>query len=230
MFPKLLLVEDDIDLGNVMKQYLEVSDFQVDLCRNGQEGLQCFKAAHQQYALCILDIMMPKMDGFSLAKAIKKVNHQVPFIFLTAKSQKKDRITGLQLGADDYICKPFEIDELVLRIQNILRRTHAQNAIQITGNQKIGRFNFNFTELTLQSPKKQQTLTLQEAKLLQLLWSNKNKIVKRADILTQLWGENDYFSGRSMDVFISRLRKYLKSDPNVVIENSRGVGFVLRVL
>ncbi|MGB0932370.1 MAG: response regulator transcription factor [Chitinophagales bacterium] len=220
----LLLVEDDTDLGNVMQHYLEAHDFEVELCRNGLEGWQSFKG--NEFDLCILDIMMPEMDGFDLAKKIKNLNNQIPFIFLTAKNQKLDRVKGLALGADDYITKPFEIDELVLRIQNILRRTNRSNDSEW---QRIGVFSYDRNNLLLKGNKKEFTLTLQEGKLLQLLLDNKGEVVTREAILTRLWGENNYFAGRSMDVFISRLRKYLKSDKNVLIENKRGVGFALKV-
>lgn len=221
---QLLLVEDDTDLGNVMKQYLEVHDFGVVLCRDGLEGWRSFKRG--QFDLCILDIMMPEMDGFTLAKKIKHTDEEIPFVFLTAKDQKFDRLKGLALGADDYITKPFEIDELVLRIQNILRRTNRNKVLL----QKVGRFSFDRANLLLKDHQKEFSLTLQEAKLLQLLLDNKNEVVTREAILTKLWGDNNYFAGRSMDVFISRLRKYLKSDQSVVIENRRGVGFSLKVL
>ncbi len=224
MNQQLLLVEDDTDLGNVMKQYLEVHDFEVVLCRDGLEGWRSFKKG--RFDLCILDIMMPQMDGFTLAKKIKNLNEEIPFVFLTAKNQKFDRLKGLALGADDYITKPFEIDELMLRIQNILRRTSRNKPLL----QQIGIFSFDRANLLLKGNQKEFSLTLQEAKLLQLLLDNRNEVVTREAILTQLWGDNNYFAGRSMDVFISRLRKYLKSDYTVSIENRRGVGFVLKAL
>ena len=220
---KLLLVEDEIDLGNVMKQYLEINDFEVRLCRNGQLGLKAFK--EKQYDLCILDVMMPEMDGFTLARHLKKINPKTPFIFLTAKVQKEDRIEGLTIGADDYITKPFEIDELVLRIKNILKRTGKM----INPVQQIGQFIFDSKKMLLKSKDKEKRLTQQEAALLALLIKNKNELVQRSDILKELWGEDDFFAGRSMDVFISRLRKYLKADPNIHIDNVRGVGFILRL-
>lgn len=224
MNQQLLLVEDDTDLGNVMKQYLEVHDFKVMLCRDGLEGWERFQK--RRFDLCILDIMMPQMDGFALAKKIKGLNEEIPFIFLTAKDQKFDRLKGLALGADDYITKPFEIDELMLRIQNILRRTSRNKTLL----QQVGIFSFDRANLLLKGNQKEFSLTLQEAKLLQLLLDNKNEVVTREAILTKLWGDNNYFAGRSMDVFISRLRKYLKPDLNVLIENRRGVGFALKVI
>ncbi|MGB1206752.1 MAG: response regulator transcription factor [Chitinophagales bacterium] len=221
---KILLVEDDIDLGNVMKQYLEINDFEIQLCRNGKTGLECFKNAN--YDLCILDVMMPKINGFTLARHIRDENDNVPFIFLTAKNQKIDRMTGLKLGADDYITKPFEIDELVLRLRNILRRTQTINLEK----QQIASFIFCEKQQLLQKDDTQQRLTKQEAKLLALLLKNQNAIVKRADILAQLWGDVDYFNGRSLDVFISRLRKYLKADSNIEIETVRGLGYILKIV
>lgn len=220
---KILLVEDDIDLGNVMKQYLEINDFEVQLCRNGKEGLESFK--NITCDLCILDVMMPKIDGFTLARHIRDEDDTIPFIFLTAKNQKTDRITGLKIGADDYITKPFEIDELVLRLQNILRRTQTINIEK----QEIASFIFCEKQLLLQRKEEEQRLTKQEAKLLALLLKNQNTIVQRNDILTQLWGNNDYFNGRSLDVFISRLRKYLKADENIEIETVRGIGYILKI-
>ncbi len=220
---KILLVEDDIDLGNVMKQYLEINDFEVQLFRNGKSGLAHFK--NENYDLCILDVMMPKMDGFTLARHIKNEDNSVPFIFLTAKNQKIDRMTGLKIGADDYITKPFEIDELVLRLRNILRRTQTASLEK----QQLASFIFCEKQQFLQQHETQQRLTKQEAKLLALLLKNKNAIVKRTDILTQLWGNNDYFNGRSLDVFISRLRKYLKADASIKIETVRGIGYILKV-
>ena len=220
---KILLVEDDVDLGSVLKQFIEFSEYAVTLCRNGEEGLQAFK--ENDYALCILDVMMPRMDGFTLAKKIKKANKDVPFIFLTARNLKPDRIKGLKIGADDYICKPFEADELLLRIHNILRR-----AVRICSEAvKIGGYEFDFNGLVLKKENVEYNLTIKEAELLKYFCENKNKLVKRSDILVEVWGENDYFLGRSMDVFISRLRKLFKDDENVLIENVRGIGFKLKI-
>jgi len=220
---KILLVEDDVDLGNVMKQYLEINDFEINLCRNGKEGLASFK--NDTYDLCILDVMMPKIDGFTLARYIRDEDDSVPFIFLTAKNQKIDRVTGLKLGADDYITKPFEIDELVLRLRNILRRTQTIDSEK----QQIASFIFCEKQQLLEKNETKQRLTKQEAKLLAFLLKNKNEIVKRSDILIQLWGNIDYFNGRSLDVFISRLRKYLKTDENIEIETVRGTGYILKI-
>ncbi len=219
----LLLVEDDPDLGSVVQQYLQMSQFEVHLCADGALAWKQFQK--NNYDLCIIDIMLPQLDGISLAKRIRQAKPSLPFIFVTAKDQKIDRLKGLQMGADDYITKPFDIDEVVLRIHNILRRTGQKQAPQI----RLGSFTFNVTDLTLTHPSKTIRMTQQESKLLQFLATHKNTLVKREDMLKAVWGDDDYFMGRSMDVFISRLRKYLKPDPNVQIENVRGVGFLLKV-
>ncbi len=220
---KLLLVEDDPDLGQVVKQYLEMSQFQVDLCEDGLRAWEQFQK--ENYDLCIIDIMLPQLDGISLAKRIRQHAPSLPFIFVTAKDQKIDRLKGLQLGADDYITKPFDIDEVILRIHNILRRSGRTKQTTTP----IGQFTFNATELTLEIADKTIRMTQQESKLLQFLVQHKNTLVKREEMLKAVWGDDDYFMGRSMDVFISRLRKYLKADPNVQIENVRGVGFLLKI-
>ena len=221
--PKILLVEYDVDLGNVLKQYMDYSGYDVKLCRNGREGLDAFKA--DSYDLCILDVMMPLMDGFTLAQKIRVLRKNVPFVFLTAKSMKPDRLRGLEMGADDYICKPFEADELLLRIKNILRRSGSV----IEEPAHIGSYDCCFDELALRSKGEIKRLTVREAELIKLLLENKNKVVKRSDILKRLWGEDDYFLGRSLDVFVSRLRKYFQDDESVNIETVRGVGFILKV-
>ena len=220
---RILLVEDDIDLGNVLKQYLELEGYEVSQCYNGDEGLECFKRG--DFNLCILDVMMPKMDGFSLAKAIKTAEPKMPFIFLTAKAMKADRIKGLKLGADDYITKPFEADELVLRMKNILNRSLKQQA---SSTLEIGDYILDFENLKLTHQNEDQLLTLKEAELLRFLILHKNQLVKISVILEKVWGEDDYFLGRSMNVFISRLRKYLRHTPQISIENIRGVGYILK--
>lgn len=217
---KILLAEDDLDLGSVFQQFLELNDFDVHWAKDGEEAWGSFQK--QKFDICILDVMMPKMDGFTLAKKIKAINAKIPFLFLTAKKLKEDRMEGLKLGADDYIVKPFEADELVLRIQNILKRvapTQSKGPIQ------IGQIEFNFEELTLVTPTNTHQLTEKEGILLNFLHQNRNQLIRRESILIEVWGENDYFLGRSMDVFISRLRKYFQEDENVKIETVRGVGF-----
>ncbi|MFH0760559.1 MAG: response regulator transcription factor [Bacteroidota bacterium] len=220
---KILLAEDDPDLGSLLAQYLEMQGFVVSLARDGEEAWGLFqKSGH---TICILDVMMPKMDGFEVAEKISRNSPDTPFIFLTAKSLKEDRIRGLKIGADDYICKPFEVDELVLRINNILKRTGIQDDNEF----KIGQATFNFQELLLVTSEESYKLTLKEGMLLKYFLQHENKLVKREEILTEVWGENDYFLGRSMDVFVSRLRKFLACEETVSIETVRGTGFIFRL-
>ena len=217
---KILLAEDDKDLGGVFQQFLELNDFEVTWVENGEAAWESFQQS--SFDICILDVMMPKMDGFTLAEKIRSLNQQIPFLFLTAKKLKEDRMKGLKLGADDYIIKPFEADELVLRIQNILSRTQPT---ETPAPKTIGKLSFNLEELTLTTPTQTHQLTEKEAILLDFLNKNRNQLVRRETILVEVWGENDYFLGRSMDVFISRLRKYFQEDPSLKIETVRGVGF-----
>jgi len=219
---KILLVEDDLDLGNLLSQYLDLQGFKTILARNGEEGF--VKFMEEDFDICVLDIMIPGMDGFSLAKKIKNTNPIVPFLFLTAKSQKEDKIKGLKLGADDYICKPFEVDELILRIKNILKRTGKVKPEVYS----VGSIKLCFSDLQLICGESRHSLTLKEAELLRYLFQNRNQVLPRENILSDLWGENDYFLGRSMDVFISRIRKYFKSEKNIRLETVRGVGFILK--
>lgn len=220
---KLLLVEDDLDLGNVLAQYLEMQSFNVDLARTGEEGLLAFTSSG--FDLCILDIALPGMDGIMLAEKIKNLNSNMPILFLTARTSKEDILKGLKLGADDYVCKPFEPEELVLRINNILRRS---GKIENTTVQ-IGKLQFNYSMMTLEGYGESNKLTLKEAELLMLFLEHRNQVLKREDVLVKLWGENDYFLGRSLDVFISRLRKYMKIEKSVKIETIRGVGYLLKI-
>jgi DNA-binding response OmpR family regulator len=217
---KILLAEDDLDLGSVFQQFLELNDFEVTWAKDGEDAWTHFQK--QKFDICILDVMMPKMDGFTLAKKIKSINTKMPFLFLTAKKLKEDRMEGLKLGADDYIVKPFEADELVLRIQNILKRVAPEQSKEPI---QIGQIQFNFEELTLTTPTQTHQLTEKEGILLNFLFQNRNQLIRRESILIEVWGENDYFLGRSMDVFISRLRKYFSEDETVKIETVRGVGF-----
>lgn len=225
MSAKILLVEDDPSLGFVIKDNLTLKGFDVTLCENGAEGFQTFQ--NKSFDLCILDVMMPKQDGFSLAKSIREKNKQVPILFVTAKSMLEDKIAGFESGGDDYIVKPFSMEELLLRIGVFLRRSNKSN-----GQEEIftlGTFTFNFTNLTLHHASGSKILTHKEAEVLKLLCENKNRVLKREEILKAVWGDDDYFLGRSMDVFISKLRKYLKEDPSVQIVNYHGVGFRLEV-
>lgn len=227
---KILLVEDDPNLSMVLKDYLEMMEYDIVHAEDGVEGLKAFNA--EDFDLCILDIMMPKKDGFTLAEEIRKANTGIPVIFLTAKSLKEDRIKGFQKGGDDYITKPFSTEELSLRIKAILKRT--QNSIlEKMGNDQevyfIGKYCFDYNNMQLKSPETERTLTRKEAGLLKLLVLNKNKLLQREVALKTIWGENDYFIGRSMDVFIAKLRKYLKEDEDISITNVHGMGFKLEV-
>ncbi|ESU27151.1 two-component system, transcriptional regulatory protein [Flavobacterium limnosediminis JC2902] len=223
---KILLAEDDTDFALVLKQYLELYGYTVVWAKDGEEALQMFQ--NEAFSICIFDVMMPKIDGFTLAEKIIKVNPETPFIFLTAKKMKEDKIKGLKLGADDYIVKPFEADELVLRINNILKRT-GKNDVSISEKIKIGSYLFDTLRFELHFNTEIQRVTEKEAALLLFLFQNKNRLLKREEILKSLWGTDDFFSGRSMDVYISKLRKYLCNDANISIESIRNIGLELKI-
>jgi DNA-binding response OmpR family regulator len=227
--PKILLVEDDPNLSLVLQDYLEMMNYDITLCRNGKEGLEFFQ--NSKFNLCILDIMMPVMDGFTLAEEIKKINEAVPIVFLTAKSLKEDRIKGFRLGCDDYIMKPFSTEELSLRIQAILKRCMTQAAAvkEEEPIYQIGKFLFDHKNMILRIDDKEKVLTRKENALLKLLYENRNKLLTRETALKSVWGNDDYFIGRSMDVFITKLRKYLQEDPSILITNVHGTGFKLEV-
>jgi len=218
---KILLAEDDIDFGNILSQYVTLSGYEVTLARNGREAWNLFHESRPD--ICILDVMMPEMDGFTLAEKLRAEEPGIPFIFLTAKSLREDMVRGLKLGADDYITKPFDPEMLVLRINNILRRVYAVVEDEYT----ISGTTLRYNSLELITPEGKEKLTLREAQLLRHLMMNRNKSLTREQILTEIWGQDDYFLGRSMDVFISRLRKYLAPDRGLALRTLRGVGFVL---
>ncbi|MCE5344721.1 MAG: response regulator transcription factor [Bacteroidales bacterium] len=218
---KVLIAEDDRDFGNILSQYISISGFSVTLGRDGKEAWDLFGKAKPD--ICVLDVMMPEMDGFTLAEKIKEAQPDMPVIFLTAKSLKEDILRGLKIGADDYITKPFDPEVLLLRINNILKRTYSY----ANDEYKISNTVLKYNTLDLISGCSKEKLTLKEAQLLRFLIINKNKILAREDILTEIWGEDDYFLGRSMDVFISRLRKYVSDDKNIDIRTVRGTGFIL---
>ncbi|HEY9487787.1 MAG TPA: response regulator transcription factor [Chryseosolibacter sp.] len=222
---RILLVEDDPSLGYVIQDNLTLKGYEVTLCLDGHEGEQMFLSS--SYHLCILDVMLPRMDGFSLARSIRERNKEVPILFLTAKSMIEDKLHGFQTGADDYITKPFSLDELFYRIEVFLRRSRN---IDVAGKViNVGQFEFDPFSFTLRHNDLEKTLTQKEAEVLQLLYKNRDRVLKREEILTHIWGEDDYFMGRSMDVFISKLRKYLKTDPDIQIVNYHGVGFRLEI-
>jgi DNA-binding response OmpR family regulator len=218
---KVLIAEDDRDFGNILTQYVTISGFEVTLARDGKEAWELFNKDKPD--ICVLDVMMPEMDGFTLGEKIKQAHHDMPLIFLTAKSLKEDIVKGLKLGADDYITKPFDPEVLILRINNILKRVYSSVNDEYQVSSTVLRFN----TLDLICGKKKEKLTLKEAQLLRYFIINKNKILAREDILTEIWGEDDYFLGRSMDVFISRLRKYVSDDTGIDIRTVRGTGFIL---
>lgn len=227
---KILLVEDDPNLSLVLTDYLEMLDYEIFHAKDGADGYRAFKT--KSFDLIILDIMMPKKDGFTLAEEIRSTNSQVPIIFLTAKSMKDDRIKGFQVGGDDYITKPFSTEELSLRISAILKRTQVNLLDTVQENDDIymiGQYSFDYKNMLLKIGENKRTLTRKEASLLKLLCLHKNKLLPREKALTTIWGENDYFIGRSMDVFIAKLRKYLKEDPAISITNVHGTGFKLEV-
>ncbi|WP_276381830.1 response regulator transcription factor [Flavobacterium sp. H4147] len=224
---KLLLAEDDFDFAAILKQYLELHEFEVIWAENGEIALDYFKK--KTFDICIFDVMMPKLDGFSLAEKIITINPEIPFIFLTARKLKEDKLIGLKLGADDYIAKPFEVDELVLRLQNILKRIEQKRSLSGTHIIEIGSYVFDNERLTLNNKNHVQQLTEKEAALIEYLYLNHNQLLKRDQILMSVWKKDDYFSGRSMDVFISRLRKYFNSDPKIKIESVRNIGLEFKI-
>jgi DNA-binding response OmpR family regulator len=218
---KILYAEDDETLAFLTKDNLEQNGYEVTHCADGNLCLDAFRAA--AFDICILDIMLPKMDGFELAEAIRKANADVPIIFLSAKTLKEDRIKGLRLGADDYLVKPFSIEELLLKIEIFLKRSQ-KKAPEKTA-QTVGKYEFDSRNFTLSTDAEKITLTQRESELLQLFLDNKNTVLKREEILKKLWGDDDYFMGRSLDVFISRLRKILADEKGIAIENLHGIGF-----
>lgn len=224
----ILLVEDDLSLGFLLVEYLESEGYRVKLCRDGNTALKTFQ--REIFDLCILDIMLPKMDGFTLAEKIRNRNEVVPFLFLTARSLKQDKLRGFSLGAEDFITKPFDEEELLCRLQVILRRSAKEGEEVSHPKQfKIGAYFFDYERQELYFNDTIQRMTEKENEVLRLLCIHQNKILRRTEAVQQIYGESDYFLGRSFDVFISRIRKLLKKDPRVQIENVFKVGFILNV-
>ncbi|AZA92195.1 Alkaline phosphatase synthesis transcriptional regulatory protein phoP [Chryseobacterium nakagawai] len=221
MKTKILLAEDDSDFGTILKQYLELEDFDISWYQNPEDIIPLISADFP-FQMGILDVMMPNIDGFSLAKMILKEKNDFPLLFLTAKNQKIDRLTGLKIGADDYISKPCDPEELVLRIKNILKRSLSPI---IEPQLKIGDYSLDTQKLLLSHPSGNVRMTVREQELLLYLLKHNHTTITRNNILDNLWETNDYFTGRSLDVFISRLRKYFCNDPNVKIQSLRGIGF-----
>jgi DNA-binding response OmpR family regulator len=225
--PKILLCEDDTNLGMVLKNYLELNDYDVTLERDGRLGLAAFQ--REKFELCLLDVMMPNMDGFALAEAIRDVDPDVPLFFLSAKTMKEDVIQGYKLGADDYITKPFDSEVLLLKIKAILKRNEEQQREVENKEYELASYHFNPRLRQLSHDGKMQTLSPKENDLLQLLAEHLNDLLPREKALKKIWGSDTYFNGRSMDVYIAKLRKYLKEDARIEIVNIHGNGFRLVV-
>lgn len=226
---RVLIVEDDPNLGQILSEYLGIKGLSTTLCKDGEDGLEAFNRG--SFDLCILDIMMPKKDGFTLAKEIRDQNSRIPLIFLTAKSMKEDTIQGLKIGADDYMTKPFSMEELLLRIQAVMRRVKSGDSGQEedSGMLKLGKFTFDTDKQLLEENGKQTKLTTKEAALLKILLLNKNRTLQRSMALKNVWGDDSYFNARSMDVYIAKLRKLLKDDETLQILSVHGEGFKLLI-
>ncbi|MEO8174264.1 MAG: response regulator transcription factor [Sediminibacterium sp.] len=222
---KILLCEDDANLGMVLKNYLELNDYDVTLERDGRLGLAAFQ--REKFDICLLDVMMPNMDGFTLAEEIRDVDPDIPLFFLSAKTMKEDIIQGYKLGADDYITKPFDSEVLLLKIKAILKRNEEENRISDNIEFDLGKFHFNPKLRELKHDEMTQTLSPKENELLKMLAEHKNDLLPRERALKKIWGSDTYFNGRSMDVYIAKLRKYLKDDTNIEIVNIHGNGFRL---
>lgn len=221
---KILLCEDDESLGMLLREYLQAKNYEADLCLDGEAGYRAF--SRNQYNMCVLDVMMPRKDGFQLAQEIRAVNPDIPIIFLTAKNLKEDVFEGFRIGADDYITKPFSMDELVFRMEAILRRVRGKKAAD-TVTFKLGKFTFDSRRQVLMCGEEQTKLTTKESELLSLLCKHANDILQREIALKTIWVDDNYFNARSMDVYITKLRKHLKSDPSIEINNVHGKGYKL---
>lgn len=222
----VLLAEDDKNLGSVLTSYLEAKGFPTTLCINGQEAYNQFRK--EDYDFCIVDVMMPIKDGFTLAKEIRDLDKKIPILFLTAKSMQEDKLKGFELGADDYITKPFSMEELLMRMRAIIRRTTESKTMQANRTfYDVGKFNFDYNRQLLKTNDEEQKLTSKESELLKMLCDNVNEVLDRSDALKKIWHDDSYFNARSMDVYVTKLRKYLKADPDIELINVHGVGFKL---
>ena len=223
---RILLIEDDENLGYVLKEYLQMHDYEVDWVTDGEKGISKFQ--ENRYDLSVIDIMLPKVDGFSVAEQIRRINDNVPFIFLTAKTLKVDKLKGFNHGCDDYIVKPVDEELLIARINAVIRRTATQPALDFSSSvYQIGRSEFDYQNRTITTDGFSHQITEKEATLLRMLCEHKNKLLDRRRALEAIWGDPNYFNRRSMDVYITKLRKYLQADPEVTIKNVHGRGFVL---
>jgi DNA-binding response OmpR family regulator len=224
---KILLVEDDTSLGFVIADQLKSDGYHVTLCTDGADGFKRFN--EEVFHLCIFDVMMPKKDGFSLAKDVRKMNTDIPILFLSAKSMTEDKVEGFKAGGDDYLTKPFSVEELQLRVASLLKRVN----LKPEGNDEViiplGSYLFDTENYTLKNAQFEKTLTKKEAQILKVLCKFKNQVVAREVVLNAVWGQDDYFVGRSLDVFITKLRKYLKEDSSIQIQNIHGIGFKLEI-
>jgi DNA-binding response OmpR family regulator len=223
---KVLLAEDDKNLGQILKGYLEAKGYPATLCVNGKEAFELFN--RKKFDFCIIDVMMPVKDGFTLTEEIRRLDRQIPILFLTAKSLQEDKIKGFELGGDDYLTKPFSMEELLMRMKAILRRVReGRMEGHEIGKYKLGRLVFDYSRQVLRSPSGETKLTSKEAELLKLLCDTSNGVLDRSVALNRIWQDDSYFNARSMDVYITKLRKYLKEDPSVELLNVHGVGFKL---
>lgn len=224
---KILLVEDDASLGYIISDQLKMDGYNVTLCMDGTDGLKKFNS--ESFHMCIFDVMMPKKDGFTLAKDIRKTDKKTPILFLTAKASDEDKIAGFKAGGDDYLTKPFNVEELQLRVAAMLRRIDIESEVKEQSTYQIGGYNFDVINYTLVHENFNKNLTKKEAQILSFLCKFMNNVVPRDIILNGVWGQDDYFVGRSLDVFITKLRKYLSEDETIQLVNVHGIGFKLEV-
>jgi DNA-binding response OmpR family regulator len=231
MRERILFVEDEPDLGSLIKQYLETKGFEIDWYESSKSALKAFKENKSQYSLCLLDVQMPYKSGFEVAECVLNINNNMPFVFLTARTDKKDRLYGLNIGAADYINKPFDIDELAIKLRNIIKMTSGVTSTKASlSSYKIGDITYDREHLTVITPdNKVAKLTSRESELIEYFYENKNRRIKKEDILVRIWGENDYFFGKSLDVFISRLRKIIATSKKVSLSNVYGCGYIFNV-
>jgi DNA-binding response OmpR family regulator len=223
----ILMVEDDPNLGYLLKENFKSKGLDIHLCTDGEAGYEAF--LNYQFSLCILDVMLPKKDGFTLARDIRRKDDNIPIIFLTAKSMDDDKITGFDVGGDDYVTKPFSAQELYMRIKAVLKRSSVPQNVSTTASWQLGKFLFSYTDRILSSEGYQKRLSTKEADILKLFAENRNTLIHRKDILLNVWGVDDYFTSKSMDVYLTRLRKLLRDDPALEIQNVHGTGFKLIV-
>jgi DNA-binding response OmpR family regulator len=224
----ILLVEDDLNLGIILSDQLKSDGYAVSICNNGVEAMQRFN--EDKFHLCIFDVMLPRKDGFTLTRDIRKTNSEIPILFLSARGMTEDKVEGFNAGGDDYLSKPFSIEELQLRIKALLKRVNIKVDEKEQTNYALGIFVFDTENQILVTKDLVKTLTKKEVQILKLLFKYKNQVVSREVILNAVWGQNDYFVGRSLDVFITKLRKYLREDPKILISNIHGVGFKFEIL